>query len=126
MAPANVPGVSAQQRIASAPEAPTSVRTSPRAPAIGQLAALVGDVVSQLERSPRGRPLQMMVAECNAALEGWLEAQRDPRDREDHETTASDDLNRLVGLLAVADRTEVVVIMRQIRRVLGRFDVCGA
>lgn len=106
--------------------APASARGGPDAPAIGQLATLVGDVVSQLERAPAGAPLQRMVAECNAALEGCLEAQRDGRDREDRETTATDDLKRLVGLLAVAERTEVVFLMRQIRRVLGRFDVCGA
>jgi len=66
-----------------------------------------------------------MVAECNAALEGCLEAQRDGRDRDDRETTATD-LKRLLGLLAVADRADMVFVMRQIRRVLGRFDVCGA
>ncbi len=126
MAPAQFAVVSAhQQRISLAPEAPTSLR-GPGSPAIGQLAALVGDVVTQLERAPAGPPLQRMVAECNAALEGCLEAQRDGRDREDLETTAHDDLKRLVGLLAVADRAEVVFVMRQIRRVLGRFDVRAA
>jgi hypothetical protein len=115
-----------QQRISPAPQASTSLGGGPRAPAIGQLAALVGDVVSQLERSPTGQPLQQMVAECNAALEGCLEAQRDARDREDRALTARDDLKRLAGLLAVADHADVVFVMRQIRRVLGRFDVRGA
>jgi hypothetical protein len=124
MAPAKVAAVSAsQQRISLAPEAPRSLDGSPRAPAIGELATLVGDVVSQLERSPADPPLQRMVAECNAALEGCLEAQRDGRDREDREPTACDDLKRLAGLLTVADRADVVFVMRQIRRVLGRFDV---
>jgi len=103
-----------------------SARSDPAAAAIGQLAALVGDVVSQLERARAGEPLQRMVAECNAALEGCLEAQRDGREREDREATATDDLKRLVGLLAVAERTDVVFVMRQIRRVLGRFDARGA
>jgi hypothetical protein len=115
-----------QHRISLAPEAPTSLGRSPRAAAIGQLAALVGDVASQLESAPAGERVQAMVAECNAALEGCLEAQRDGRDREDREPTARDDLRRLADLLAVADHAEAVFVMRQIRRVLGRFDVRGA
>jgi hypothetical protein len=115
-----------QHRISSAPEAPTAAPTSVRGLAIGRLATLVGNVASLLEDAPQAAPLQRMVAECNAALEGCLEAQRDGRDREDREATARDDLARLARLLAVADRDDVVFVMRQIRRVLGRFDACGA
>ncbi len=114
--------VSAQQaRLFLAP-ADSSTRT----PAVGQLAELVGDVVSRLEPAARGQPLHRAVAACNAALEGCLEAQRDDRDREDREDTARDDLARLARLLTVVDRADVAFVMRQIRRVLGRFDACGA
>lgn len=94
-----------------------------RSPALGQLAALVGDVVTQLEA---GASPHHVVAECNAALEGCLEAQREGRAREDRESSPADDLRRLARLLAVADRADVVFVLRQIRRALGRFDVCGA
>jgi len=83
-------------------------------------------MVRQLEVTTEGPPLHRMVAACNAALEGCLEAQRDGRDREDREPTARDDLARLARLLTVVDRQDVVFVMRQLRRVLGRFDVCGA
>jgi hypothetical protein len=112
---------------ATSTSASTSVAAAARsgAPAIGQLAELMGDMVRQLEATD-GPPLPRMVATCNAALEGCLEAQRDGRDREDREPTARDDLARLARLLTVVDRQDVVFVMRQLRRVLGRFDVCGA
>ena len=109
-----------------APAGPTSSNGAANAQAIGQLAALVGDVATHLEAPSGGEPLHHMVAECNAVLEGCLEAQRDGRSREDRGDNPHDDLKRLARLLAVADRGDVVFVMRQIRRVLGRFDVCGA
>src|SRR4051812_22467175 len=97
-------------RTAGTRAAQTSLVTNPRvsvapmsAPAIGQLAALVGDVVTQLEAPGSGAPLHHMVAECNAVLEGCLEAQRDGRDREDRDTSPTDELRRLARLLTVAD-----------------------
>ena len=94
--------------------------------AIGRLAALVGNVVANLETPSIDEPLSTVVGECNAALEVCLEAQRDFGDRDDAVMTASDELKRLARLLMVVDRTDVVIIMRQIRRVLGRFDASNA
>jgi len=94
--------------------------------AIGRLASLVGNVVTNLETPSVHEPLSKVVAECNAALEVCLEAQRDFGDRDEATMTASDELKRLARLLMVVDRTDVVIIMRQIRRVLGRFDTADA
>jgi hypothetical protein len=127
MPPAQPTVVSAHQtRISLAPADLTAFNGGARAPAIGQLAALVGDVVSRLEATTEGKPLHQVVAECNAALEGCLEAQRDSRSREDREDTARDDLKRLARLLTIVDRADVAFVMRQIRRVLGRFDAIAA
>jgi len=93
---------------------------------IGRLASLVGNVVANLEASTAHEPLRRVVAECNTALEAALDAQRDFCDRDARTITASDELKRLSRLLLVVDRADVVIIMRQIRRVLGRFDTSDA
>jgi hypothetical protein len=93
---------------------------------IGRLASLVGDVVARLETSAADKPLGEIVAECNAQLEVCLELHRDVGDRDDLVSTARDDLKRLGRLLMVVDRADVAFVMRQIRRVLGRFDTCAA
>jgi hypothetical protein len=118
--------VSAHQHHMSLAPAAGSTHQGTRAPAIGRLAALVGDLVTQLD-SPQARdPLHAVVAECNAALEGCLEAQREGREREEATAGARDELERLAArLVTVVDCAELFAIMRQIRRVLGRFDVCG-
>lgn len=92
---------------------------------IGRLASLVGNVVSNLEGLAPHEPLEKVVAECNTALEAALDAQRDFCDRDESTLTTSDELKRLSRLLMVVDRADVVIIMRQIRRVLGRFDASG-
>jgi len=118
--------VSAQQQIfATVVNSPTSLTGAPRGPE-QRVAALVGDVVAQLETPSVGEPLHQMVAECNAILERCLEAHREVRDREDLAMSAKDELKRLARLLTVVDRADTFVIMRQIRRVLGRFDTCTA
>jgi hypothetical protein len=93
---------------------------------IGRLASLVGNVVSNLEGQAAHEPLDKVVAECNAALEAALDAQRDFCDRDESMITANDELKRLSRLLMEVDRADVVIVMRQIRRVLGRFDAPGA
>lgn len=90
--------------------------------AIGRLASLVGNVVNNLERPSIHEPLSKVVAECNEALEQCLEAQRDAHDDDDSVRTASHELKRLARLLMVAERADVAIVIRQIRRVLGRFD----
>jgi hypothetical protein len=123
--------VSAQQQhtsLAAVATSPNSLSATVRGPehrAIGRLISLVGDVVARLE-TPAGEPLGGLVGECNAALEVCLELQRDVGDRDELVTTARDDLKRLARLLTVVDRADVPFVMRQIRRVLGRFDTCGA
>ncbi len=115
--------------LAAVAPTPTPMNVNLRGPenrAIGRLASLVGNVVSNLETPSVHEPLSKVVAECNAALEGCLEAQRDLGDRDEVMMTASDELKRLARLLMVVDRTDVVIIMRQIRRVLGRFDTADA
>lgn len=66
-----------------------------------------------------------MVDDCNTALETCLELLRDAGDRDNLVRTARDDLNRLNRLLRLVDGPDVPFVMRQIRRVLGRFDACG-
>ena len=120
--------VTAQQRhlslaaVATTPNPPTGSLRGPENRAIGRLASLVGNVVNNLENPSIHEPLSKVVGECIAALEACLEAQRDFFDRDDAVITASDELKRLARLLMVVDRSDVVIIMRQIRRVLGRFD----
>jgi hypothetical protein len=79
-------------------------------------------VVARLETPVVDEPIGGIVAECNAALEVCLELQRDVGDRDDLVATARDDLKRLARLLLVVERADVPFVMRQIRRVLGRFD----
>lgn len=107
----------------------TPITVSLRGPenrTIGRLASLVGNVVSNLEGLAAQEPLGKVVAECNAALEAALDAQREFCDRDESMITTSDELKRLSRLLMVVDRADVVIIMRQIRRVLGRFDAPDA
>ena len=94
--------------------------------AIGRLASLVGNVVATLETPSFHEPLSKVVAECNAALENCLEAQRDSRERDESAMASADELKRLARLLMIVDRSDAVIIMRQIRRVLGRFDSVDA
>ena len=103
---------------------PNPVTGGPRGPelrAVGRLTALVGDVVNSLE-SPVGDQVRGSIAECNAALELFLEMQRDACDRDELGTTAADDLKRLARLLNLVERADVPLVLRQIRRVLGRLD----
>ena len=82
---------------------------------------LVAEVVTQLETPAVDEVLYGAVAECNAALEVCLEAQREARARESV-ASAREELKRLVRLLAVVERADAGLVMRQIRRVLSRFD----
>jgi hypothetical protein len=110
------------------PASTSSSTTGLRGPehrAIGRLADLVGEIVTRLERQGDDPPLYGAVAECNAALEVCLEAQRESRVRESV-VTAPDELKRLARLLTMVEVADAVIVMRQIRRVLGRFDVCDA
>jgi ATP-dependent helicase YprA (DUF1998 family) len=93
--------------------------------AIARLARMVDDVVECLETSATIAPLSDVVAECNAALERCLETQRGSRIRESS-VTARDELERLASLLRVVDPRDAAIVMRQIRRVLGRLTSCGA
>jgi hypothetical protein len=93
---------------------------------IGRLASLVNHVVACLD-TPTDELLYDAVARCSAALETQLEAQREreAREREDPLAAARDELLRLAQLLTAVDRGDVALVMRQIRRVLGRLDTFG-
>jgi hypothetical protein len=96
----------------------------PEPRALGRLADLVEVVVSHLETTS-DQPAPGAVAECNAALEVCLEARRDAPGR-GSVRAARDELRRLARLLKVVEHPDSVLVLRQIRRVLGRFDSCGA
>ena len=110
------------------PSVPSMSGTSggPENRALGRLASLVYNVVANLEAPSFHEPLEKVVAECNAALEACLEAQRDSSDNDGSVMTAADELERLARLLLVIDHADQVIIMRQIRRILGRFDMADA
>jgi len=91
---------------------------------LGRLADLVEDVVTHLETTA-DQPAPGAVAECNAALEVCLEARREAPGR-GSVGAARDELRRLARLLKVVEQQDSVLVLRQIRRVLGRFDSCGA
>jgi hypothetical protein len=95
---------------------------------VGALEALVEEVVAGLEARPVDEPLCAVVARCNVALEDYLERerQRDAEARDGDDPLASrDELRRLLRLLRAADRAEQPLVVRAIRRVLGRLDGCG-
>ena len=87
--------------------------------ALAELMRDVRDVIRHLEAA--GEPMHGAVARCNAAIEHCLESRRD-RDRDVTPAGAKDELKRLSALLTKVDPAEVPMVMRQIRRVLGRFD----
>jgi hypothetical protein len=103
----------------------TSLARVPEHRRIGRLAVAVGHVVVCLETASPDAQTQVVVGECNAAIEVYLELQRDDLDRDALAATAKDDLKRLARLLTVVDRTDVPFVLRQIRRVLGRLDPLG-
>jgi hypothetical protein len=90
-----------------------------------RLASLVDDVVGRLDAPAGNDPAGGLVPECNAALEACLEMMRDAGDDDHREWTARDDLERLARLLRLVEGPEVPFVLRQIRRVLGRFDACA-
>ncbi|TMQ10257.1 MAG: hypothetical protein E6J90_21965 [Deltaproteobacteria bacterium] len=114
-------------RLPPGPPSPTSPAGTPpviEGGPITRLASLVDDVVHQLE-APLGDPTRQLIPACNAALEECLERLREPGDRDDLVRTARADLRRLSRLLKLVDGPDVPFVLRQIRRVLGRFDACG-
>ena len=104
---------------------PTGIRPGTERYPIAQLASLVDDVVSRLEAPLGGEPAGGLIPECNAALEACLEQMRDPGDDDTRARTARDDLKRFARLLKLVDGPDVSFVLRQIRRVLGRFDACA-
>jgi hypothetical protein len=91
---------------------------------LGRLADLVDSVVTHLETTA-DQPLPGAVAECNAALETCLEARREVPSR-GSTVAARDELRRLARLLKIVEPPDSVLVLRQIRRILGRFDSCAA
>lgn len=104
---------------------PTGTRQGAAWCAIAALASLVDDAVVRLEAPREAGPAARLVAECHAALEACLELLRDAGERDDLVRNATDDLKRLARLLKLVDGPDVPFFLREIRRVLGRFDACG-
>lgn len=82
-------------------------------------------MVSRLEAPVGDDPDGGLIPECNAALEACLETMRAVGDGDNRARTARDDLKRLSRLLKLVDGPDVPFVLRQIRRVLGRFDACA-
>jgi hypothetical protein len=91
---------------------------------ITHLASLIDDVALRLEAALE-EASGSLIPECNAALEACLELLRDDEDRDQLVRTARDDLRRLARLLKLVDGADIPFVLRQIRRVLGRFDAGG-
>lgn len=106
-------------------KSPTGIRQETEQCPITRLASLVDDVVGRLEAPAGNDPAGGLIPECNAALEACLETMRDAGDCDDRARTARDDLKRLARLLKLVDGPDVPFVLRQIRRVLGRFDACA-
>jgi hypothetical protein len=92
---------------------------------LGLLEILVGEVIARLDPPAVDPPLREVVARCNAALEDHLEAERavGPCDADDPIAAARDELSRLLRLLRLVEPADAALVVRAIRRVLGRFDV---
>jgi hypothetical protein len=87
---------------------------------------LIDDMVAQLETPAPDEPPNGLVSECNVALADCLEHLRDVGEGDERVGTARDDLHRFSRLLKLVDGPDVLFVMQQIRRVLGRFGVCNA
>ncbi len=96
----------------------------PEARAHAPLATLVGEVAAGLGAASGGA-LAEVVERCNAALEASLESQRGAAPGAEDPAALREELRGLARLLVAADRGDAPLVMRQIRRVLGRLDALG-
>jgi hypothetical protein len=126
------PGIVKAQHIALAPVASSTATASTTAPPrepeprLADLMRDVREVIRHLDdpgAPGTHEPLRGVVARCNASLEDCLDTEREHRDRDSSAGAAKDELKRLAGLLAKVESADAAMVMRQIRRVLGRFDV---
>ena len=108
-----------------AQDSPTGTPQGVAHSTIERLVLLVDDVIVQLETPTGHLPPGELLAECNAVLEACLAFLRDVGDHDDIVCTAIGDLHRLGRILKLVDGRDVPFVMRQIRRVLGRFDGDG-
>jgi len=104
---------------------PGGLTSDPADPRLAGLADLVDEVAACLDPSlvgPAGQPLDLRlrvaVARCTAEAEGYLEAQRE---RELRASAAEDELRGLAAQLR-SDRGDATLIVRRLRRILGRVD----
>jgi hypothetical protein len=83
------------------------------------LADLVDEIVACLDRpDPDDAPVSAAVARCTTEIESYLE---DQRAREQRAAAAQDELRGLARQLR-SDRPDGALVVRRIRRVLGRLD----
>lgn len=113
-------GVTPQQAVSLSISPLTGTHRGTEHRAIGRVASLVGDVVDRLHAADLAA-LREVVDACNHALEACLETQRDA-ERDASPAAVGDELTRLVALLAQVDGLDAPIVMRMIRRVLGRLD----
>jgi hypothetical protein len=106
-------------------QSPTGTRQSAAWCAIAALASLVDDAVELLEARREAGAAARLVPACHAAVEACLELLRYAAERDDLVRKATDDLKRLARLLKLIEGPEIAFFLREIRRVLGRFDACG-
>lgn len=111
--------------VASGLGSSTGTWQGPEHRAIVRLSSLVEDAAARFETLDGDEPPGRLVLECNAALEACLALLRDMGDGDDLVVTTRDDLRRLGRLLRLVDGADVSFVMRQVRRVLGRFDARG-
>jgi hypothetical protein len=97
------------------PGSPTSDPADARR--LTSLADLVDEVAAALDQ-PGDEPLREAMARCTSELEAYLEVQRA---REPRVGGAQDELRGLAGQLR-SDRPDATLVVRRIRRVLGRVD----
>ena len=90
-----------------------------QAPANARVLHLLEHLASQLDRGP----VHGLVAECDALIVDCLEHQRR---RTEPSAPSRRELLALMKLLAAAGAHEQAVILREIRRVLGRLDAVAA
>lgn len=104
---------------------PTGTRQSAAWCAIAGLASLVDDAVDLLEATREAGSAARLVPACHAAVEACLELLRYAGERDELVRNATEDLKRLARLLKLVDGPDIPFVLREIRRVLGRFDACG-
>jgi hypothetical protein len=84
-----------------------------------RLANQLKHLIVQLDTSPCPDVLHPLLTDCTAAIEESLDV---ARDRERDPMPPTSELAWLTEMMLISEPREVVGVLRQIRRVLGRLD----